>query len=68
MLLARGGDPNLQTQPTDGTPASTAADLASRAGHMGIAAFVAESSLVRSLTKLRQTMSGMCLSADESLT
>ena len=58
MLLARGADPNLQTHPPSGSSAATAADLASQAGHHGIAAFLSESSLVRGLTKLRRTKSG----------
>lgn len=57
-LLARGADPNSLTQPSTSSPASTAADLAGQAGHLGIAAFVAETSLVRGLSKLKRAKPG----------
>ncbi len=50
-LLSKGADPSCLSHTLDGTPGSTAADMASRAGHVGIAAFLSEVELVTALSK-----------------
>lgn len=50
-LLLKGSDPSCLTHTSDSNPGRTAADLASSAGHSGIAAFLSEASLVYALSK-----------------
>ena len=51
-LLAKGSDPTCTSHtPTGDPPGKTAADMASTAGHSGIAAFLAEASLMQALCK-----------------
>lgn len=52
-LLAKGADPSCLSHTLDGNPGSTAADMASRAGHAGIAAFLSEASLIDTLCKVQ---------------
>ncbi|KAI6692943.1 hypothetical protein NL676_020653 [Syzygium grande] len=48
MLLSAGAKPNLVTDPTSENPAgSTAADLATKKGYEGLAAYLAEKALVQ---------------------
>ena len=49
-LLLKGSDPSCLTHTLDSNPGRTAADLASSAGHSGIAAFLSEASLVYALS------------------
>lgn len=49
VLLARGSDPTCTSQASLGTVGKTAADMASSAGYLGIAAFLSEASLVQAL-------------------
>ena len=50
-LLAKGSDPTCTSQATPGSAGQTAADMASSAGYLGIAAFLSEASLVQALCK-----------------
>ncbi|KAL0048855.1 hypothetical protein WJX82_001004 [Trebouxia sp. C0006] len=50
-LLAKGADPTCQSHTCDGNLGCTAAEMASSAGHIGIAAVLAEISLVQALSK-----------------
>ncbi len=50
-LLAKGADPTCQSHTCDGNLGYTAAELASSAGHTGIAAVLAEFALVHALSK-----------------
>ena len=51
-LLAKGSDPTCTSHtPPGNPPGKTAADMASSAGYPGIAAFLAEASLVQALCK-----------------
>lgn len=50
-LLAKGSDPTCTSQACTGTAGKTAADMASSAGYLGIAAFLSEASLVQALCK-----------------
>lgn len=50
-LLAKGSDPTCTSQASSGTAGKTAADMASSAGYLGIAAFLSEASLVQALCK-----------------
>ncbi|DBA68383.1 TPA: hypothetical protein ACH3X2_013687 [Trebouxia sp. C0005] len=50
-LLAKGADPTCLSHTCDGNPGCTAAEMASSDGHSGIAAVLAEISLVHALSK-----------------
>jgi len=50
-LLAKGSDPTCLSHTSYGNLGCTAADMASSAGHPGIAAVLAEASLVHALSK-----------------
>ena len=50
-LLAKGADPTCLSHTFDSNLGCTAADMASSAGHTGIAAVLAEASLVHALSK-----------------
>ncbi len=50
-LLAKGADPTCLSHTCDGNLSCTAAEMASSAGHTGIAAVLAEISLVHALSK-----------------
>lgn len=50
-LLAKGSDPTCTSQAPTGSVGKTAADMASSAGYLGIAAFLSEASLVQALCK-----------------
>lgn len=50
-LLAKGSDPTCTSQACTETAGKTAADMASSAGYLGVAAFLSEASLVQALCK-----------------